>query len=922
MTHRKLLKHSLRLIRYPRTILIIGILLAGASALLAARYLRVSTDENKLFSPKVPFFHQYLSFIHEFPENEAAFIVVQAKNSAHPPTTAEWIAAANAITRRLRTLHNSVASVDDRVPLDQLGSQALLFARWSQVRQVAALSGKLAPLLMLWGSRPTLLTGLLGQSRMARFLHGAATGPPDVKTAAFVTQLCRSWIATLRQPSAGGTEIPMPDISTLAPAVEQTPAAFGYYYIHPVDNPRDHILLIKVYPKFTFDSLAAVSAPLVKIHAAMRKAARPFSALFRVGLTGRPVLSADEMRITTHDTNWAEVVAMIVVFFGLVIMLRSVRLAFFAAFSLSIAIAWTFGYATLAVGRLNLLSTIFVIALIGIGMDYLIQILIRYRREAKRYERNTAIWARVFRYVSPPIVTACLGAAGAFFVATLTSFRGDAELGIIGGGGLLLCLLAGYTVLPALLVLFPPPLRRIHASARYSDNRPAPTHGWHYFIGPTLWVGTLLSLLPLGLRIGFNPNLLALQAPGLTSVELVHEMPSWYAVVLSHSLAALAPVRNTLNQNSLIAGTTIRSTSSLLDAQEKQQFLARHTGAIAAVQWRAPGAIAPGNLAEIAAAANSLATHFSASPTLAKTAAGRTAISALHTFSSLAGQGTASKKAKQKLIARRLSIWQLRFMDELHSLAHTLSPGPLNIARLPSSIRSHYVSANGTYALYITPRFDLWHQRALRNFVVALQGNQTHPGLVAAGADLTGISVQLFHSTRAIRRAFVWATIMALVLVIILVFLDLRKIGQTLATVSVLALGLPMLIGLMGVVGLQWNFANFFAMPILIGAGHEYGVFMMHRYRETLHNPRRVWRLWDVSERALLLCAFVTCSSFGFLALARDRGIASLGLIMAIGIGCIYLSAVFVLRPLLTWHLAQSGVYQTNITHDDAESDE
>ena len=920
MTHRKILKHSLRLIRYPRTVLIIGIVLAGVSALFAARYLRVSTDENKLFSPKVPFFHKYLSFIHEFPENEAAFIVVQPKAPAHQPTTAQWIALANAITGRLRALHNSVASVDDRVPLKQLGSQSLLFARWGQVKQAAAFSGKLAPLFTLWGSRPTFLTRLLGKSRMARFLRGAAAEPPDTQTAAFVTQLCHTWVATLRQPTAGPTKIPMPDISTLGPAVEQTPAAFGYYYIHPADNPRHHILLIKVYPKFTFDSLAAVSAPLVKIHAAMKAAAAPFSALFRVGLTGRPVLSADEMRITTQDTNWAEIVAMIVVFLGLVIMLRSVRLAFFAAFSLSIAIAWTFGYATLTIGRLNLLSTIFVIALIGIGMDYLIQILIRYRREAKRYERNIAIWARVFRYVSPPVITACLGAAGAFFVATLTRFRGDAELGIIGGGGLLLCLLAGYTVLPALLVLFPPPLRRVHAAARYSDRRAAPVAGWHYFIGPILWIGTLLALLPLGLRIGFNPNLLALQAPGLTSVELVHEMPSWYAVVLSHSLSALVPIRKTLNRNSLIAGTTIRATSSLLDAQAKQRFLAQHTTAIAAVHWQTPRKIAPGGLVEIATAADVLAAHFSDSPALAKTAAGQAAIRNLHAFSRLIHWGMTHGPVAQKQTVRRLADWQLKFMAELHALAAMLSPGPLNIARLPASIRSHYVSANGTYALYITPRFDLWHQRALHNFVVALQGDRTRRGLVASTADLTGIAVQLFHSTRAIRRAFVSATILALVLVIVLVFLDLRNIGQTLATVSVLALGLPMLIGLMGVVGLQWNFANFFAMPILIGAGHEYGVFMMHRYRETRHNPRRVWRIWDVSERALLLCAFVTCSSFGFLALARDRGIASLGLIMAIGIGCIYLSAVFVLRPLLTWHLAHSGVYRGS--RGSADSDE
>ena len=45
------------------------------------------------------------------------------------------------------------------------------------------------------------------------------------------------------------------------------------------------------------------------------------------------------------------------------------------------------------------------------------------------------------------------------------------------------------------------------------------------------------------------------------------------------------------------------------------------------------------------------------------------------------------------------------------------------------------------------------------------------------------------------------------------------------------------------------EFRELFALPILIGAGHEYGVFMVHRYREALHDPRRVWRVWDVSDR-------------------------------------------------------------------------
>jgi len=136
-------------------------------------------------------------------------------------------------------------------------------------------------------------------------------------------------------------------------------------------------------------------------------------------------------------------------------MLRSIWLAFAGEIALGVGIGWTFGWATASVGELNLLSIVFLLALIGIGMDYLVQILSRYRAEAARRRDPKIIWVAVFRQVGPPINTACLGAAGAFLVSLFTDFQGAADLGLIAGGGLVLCLLAGYTFLPAVLTIRP-----------------------------------------------------------------------------------------------------------------------------------------------------------------------------------------------------------------------------------------------------------------------------------------------------------------------------------------------------------------------------------------------------------------------------------------------------------------------------------
>ncbi len=904
--HRRVLKHTLQLTRYPRFVLGIALLLAGISVFLACTRLRISTDQNKLFSAHVPFFHQYLQFVKDFPENEAAYVVIQARDPAHPPAATQWIKAANAVTESLQQLPKYVKSVDSHVPLKMLGDQALLFSNWPTVKVAAEGSGKLAQLASVWGEKPALPIALFGSTRMERFLRLLATQPAAPQTTAFTNTLCQSWLHALQQPAAAAVAVP--DLTSLLARGPATPATAGYYYIR-AGNGAEHLLLIKVFPKFTYDSLAAVSLPLDKIQAAMVRAARPFASEFTFGMTGRPVLAADEMRISTSDSDKAEAVAMVVVLIGLILMLRSIWMGLAAGMTLAIAIAWTFGFATIFVGELNLLSTVFVIALIGIGMDYLIQILVRYRREARRYERDKAVWARVFRYAGPPIATACAGAAGAFLVALTTHFRGDAELGLIAGGGLLLCLLAGYTVLPALLVMFPPKLGKVAPAQRYTDDRPAPPAGFKNFLGLEIWLIILAALIPCALSLRFNPNLLDLQARGLTAVKLVKKMPTWYAVVVSKSLATLAPIRETLNTAAVNPTSPVLSTSSLLDANPKQHFLAAHNAALRHIQWSDPSAITPPEIPALAAAANMLATTWINQAAHATPTVAASATDAADSLRRIAAVLMSADTMHKQEFAHRLSLWQQNFKDSLRQLSTMLTPGPLDVARLPNQVLRHFLSANGEYALYIYPRFDLWKQSRLRQFVATVQGTTQRPGLVPPGVDLTGIAIQLYHSTESIRAAFMQTTLLAFIIVLFLVYMDLGSLGRTAITVSVLALGLPMLVGIMGLLGLQWNFANFFAMPILIGAGHEYGVFMMHRYREAEHNPRRIWRFWDVSERALLMCAFVTCSSFGFLGLSRDRGIASLGIIMALGIACIYLAAICVIRPLLTWRLARKGVY-------------
>jgi hypothetical protein len=332
---------------------------------------------------------------------------------------------------------------------------------------------------------------------------------------------------------------------------------------------------------------------------------------------------------------------------------------------------------------------------------------------------------------------------------------------------------------------------------------------------------------------------------------------------------------------------------------DNHEWLARPENRPSAIGWSTPSPVPEVSLPTIAAKARAVADRFERS---AETPASRSAATALRAFAI----GVESIPGA----AGRLSAWQTGFVEHLRENLGRLDPAPIDVAALPRQVRSHYASDDGDFALYIYPVQDLWDQSNLAAFVGEIDRRlETVPGAPRA----TGIAPNIFHTTGAVERAFYTATGLALGLIVILIAIDFRRPLPTLLALSVLALGLPMLIGLMGLLGVSWNFANFFGLPILIGAGHEYGVFLVHRALEARTDQADrghavVWRGWDVSDRALLLCAFATCASFGyFWAVGHHEGLRSLGLVMALGIACIYLAAVLTLRPLLRFWVSRGA---------------
>src|SRR6185369_16114306 len=102
------------------------------------------------------------------------------------------------------------------------------------------------------------------------------------------------------------------------------------------------------------------------------------------GLTGVPVLEYEEMATSQSDLEIATILSLTLTVILLLFAFRGLLNVLSAMISLIVGICLSFGFATLAIGHLNILSMVFAIMLIGLGIEYGIQVVLRYQEELRR----------------------------------------------------------------------------------------------------------------------------------------------------------------------------------------------------------------------------------------------------------------------------------------------------------------------------------------------------------------------------------------------------------------------------------------------------------------------------------------------------------------------------------------------------------
>ncbi len=142
--------------------------------------------------------------------------------------------------------------------------------------------------------------------------------------------------------------------------------------------------------------------------------------------------------------------------------------------------------------------------------------------------------------------------------------------------------------------------------------------------------------------------------------------------------------------------------------------------------------------------------------------------------------------------------------------------------------------------------------------------------------------------------------LMALIAGVLIGFLWLafRRWHEVALGAVALALSFLLLTAVMAAAGWEWNLLSLVALPLILGSSVDSTIHMqlaLRRHRGDLA------AVWGTTGKALMLCAGANIAGFGSLAWCSNMGLASLDLVCALGVACVFVVCVGVL-PM--WWLA------------------
>ena len=836
----------------------------------AATELGVNSDNVQMVAEDLPSRRNHEAFARLFPNLENALLVVI---DAQTPELARE--AANALQGRLAK--DSEFVEDAYVPGggEFFETHGLLYRSVDELDVFADQMARMQPILAALEQDPSIanLASLIemGLEESA----SADAGPED-------------WATILE--SVGNATVAVYSEFPLALSWEQLLLRGS-----DVEVARRRILV--VHPVLDFESFLTAGTVMERIREHARELGLDPARGVEVRITGNPALNYEEVLGLAWDLGLGGVVCFLFVAGVLTRALRSFKLVVAALATLLVGLVWSAATAAAVVGHLNLVSAAFGVLFIGLGVDFAIHLGMAYAARIREGLGHDRALAAAGSSVGGSLLVCTLTTAIGFFVFAPTDYLGVAELGLIAGYGMFIIFFLTLTLFPALLSRW---LRvenaeeiagELHLRStwwRFSETHP----GGVLAVALVLFVGSL-SLLP---RARFDLNVIEMRDATTESVQTFNDllaqsgaMSPWFVNSVAPDLAgAEALARKMASLDSVASTLTI--SDYVPDEQDEKIEILTDLGYLMDVPPLAGGAPLQADLESQIAALRDLHAFLGADW--------------------IDGDSRSELVGSVRVLREKLEVFLLRLQAEenprlaLEKLDELLLSGlPDQVARLktaieteairgedlPGDLVSRMIASDGQVRVQTFPRHDLGNEAAFVRFTEEVQ---------SVDPLAAGVAINLVGFGRATRSSFEQALLSAIAIITALLFALWRRVGPVLLVLSPLALSSLMTVAAMVLLDIPFNFGNIIVIPLLLGIGVDSGIHLVHRAQQS--GGRAADLMDSTTARAVFYSALTTTVSFGTLAFSSHRGMASLGVVLSIGMVATVIGNLIVLPALLT----------------------
>jgi hypothetical protein len=657
-------------------------------------------------------------------------------------------------------------------------------------------------------------------------------------------------------------------------------------------DSRRRFLLVQ--PVLDFDDLQPAKRSILAARRISKELGLTPESGVTVRMTGDVVLSFEEMEMLHTQAATAGIASLILVAVILTLGLRSIRQVIATLVTLIVGLVWTGGFATVAIGHLNLISVSFAVLFIGLGVDFGIHFCIRYRELLAEGCVHEAALSGTARTVGSSLTLCATTTAIGFFAFVPTDFVGVAELGMISGAGMFISLFCTLTLLPALLSLGPVPDGRSQFTkiAWSTDGLASlPVRFPNTIRMTALVLGVCaIALLP---RARFDNNPLLVRDPSSEAVRTFSELlergtPSpWSLNTVAPSLDAAALLVERLRALDVVERVVTVADFVPEDQEEKLDII----GDVA--MFLAPEPTSDGTVP-----APSYASQLESLQDLDHELARLLALGEQTTLrGSAADLQPLLRRYLQRLDAapnpdREIEALQTSLLgalpEQLRMLNAALSAGPVTLDNLPASVLERMITDDGRVRIQIFPRENMSDHAALEDFVDTV---------MKVTPEVAGSASEILESGRAVVDALTQAMLTAFAVITIFLLALWRRLDDTALVLIPLLLASALTVAAAVLLGIPFNFADVIVLPLLLGIGVDSGIHLVHRAR--VANDRGAGLLHTSTARAVGYSAITTIASFGTLGFASHMGLATLGRLLTLGVGFTIICNLVVLPTLI-----------------------